>query len=290
MQNPHEIKRHIDAVQQTRKITGAMELISSARFKKILKHIAYNDVYLSRVQSAMKDILISPHPVDHPYLNTGTGKKRLYIVIAGDKGMVGSYNSAILQFAYEEIRQCREECVLITIGIVANTFFKSKGMPPDIEMPGLSQNPSLHNARQLMETVVDLYDRHEARSAYVIYTKFSHDSAAKPSLRRVLPIRINDYNDIQLNEPEHEILYTVPPNALFGWLVPQYLVGILFGALVQSYASEHFARRVAMHQATENADELIKRLHLQYNTARQAAITQEIAEISGAAEILKNRE
>lgn len=290
MQNTHEIKRHIDAVRQTRKITGAMELISSARLKKILKHMEYNGVYLSRVQSAMKDILTSPHPVEHPYLKTGTGKKRLYIVIAGDKGMVGSYNSAILHFAYDEIQKCRESCMLFTIGIVAGDFFRSKGLPPDFEMPGLSQNPSLYNARQLMETVVDLYDRHEARSVYVIYTNFSKGSSAKPSLRRVLPIRISDYTDIQLNEPEHEIVYSPSANEVFERLVPQYLVGILFSALIQSYASEHFARRNAMHQATENADELIKQLQLQYNTARQTAITQEIAEISGAAEILKNRE
>lgn len=290
MQSTHEIKRHIDAVQQTRKITGAMELISSARLKKILKHMEYNRVYLERVQSTMKDILTSPHPVDHVYLNTGTGKKRLYIVIAGDKGMVGAYNSAILHFAYEEILNCHEDCVLITIGIVATDFFRSKGMPPDFEMPGLSQNPSLYNARQLMSTVVDLYDRHEARSAYVIYTNFAHGAPAKPSLRRILPIRIHDYTDVQPNEPEHEILYTPSANEMFERLVPQYLVGILFSALIQSYASEHAVRRNAMHQATENADELIKRLQLQYNTARQAAITQEIAEISGAAEILKNRE
>lgn len=290
MQNTHEIKRHIDAVQQTRKITGAMELVSSARLKKILKHIEYNSVYLSRVQSAMKDILTSPHPVDHPYLNIGTGKKRLYIVIAGDKGMVGAYNSTILHFAYEEIRQCNEACVLITIGLVAGDFFRAKGMPPDFEMPGLSQNPSLYNARQLMQTVVDLYDRHEARSAYVIHTDFVHGSAAKPTLQRILPIRISDYTEIQANEPEHEILYSPTANEVFERLVPQYLVGLLFGALIQSYASEHFARRGAMHQATENADDLIKRLQLQYNTARQTAITQEIAEISGAAEILKNRE
>lgn len=290
MQNTHEIKRHIATVQQTRKITDAMELISSARLKKVLSRMEYNNLYLSRVQSAMKDILISPHPVEHPYLNTGTGKKRLYIVIASDKGMVGSYNSAILNFAYEEIRKCGESCMLFTIGIVAGNFFRSHGLPPDCEMPGLSQDPSLYNARQLTERIVDLYDRHEARSVYVIYTDFSKGNSAKPCLRRVLPIRISDYAEVQLNEPEHEIIYSPSANEVFGRLVPQYLVGILFSALIQSYASEHFARRNAMHQATENADELIKSLQLQYNTARQTAITQEIAEISGAAEILKNRE
>ena len=165
MQNTHEIKRHIDAVSQTRKITNAMELISAARLKKILNHIAYNDFYLDKVQAAMKDILISPHHVDHPYLQTGIGKKRLYIVIAGDKGMVGSYNSNILNFAYEEISAC-DNFLLITIGIVADEFFRSKGITPDLQMAGLSQNPSLYNARELVQTPVTLQRQRVSTNSY----------------------------------------------------------------------------------------------------------------------------
>ncbi len=284
MQNTNEIKHHMNAVSQTRKITNAMELISSVRLQKTMKHIYYNNEYLSRVQSAMKDILISPHPVEHIYLKKGIGKRRLYIVIAGDKGMVGSYNSDVLNFACKKIMPL-DDPMVATIGLVSSDYFRAKGIEPEIEIPGLSQDPSLYNARALMEKIVALYSTNEVRSVYFIYTSFTSESASKPVLRRFLPIRIHDYEDVELSEPEHEILYVPSANEVFEQLVPQYLVGIIFGALVQSYASEHFARVNAMHSATENADELLQKLKFKYNTARQAAITQEIAEISGGLEV-----
>ena len=258
-----------------------MELISSARLQKAMKHIYYNNEYLKRVQSAMKYILLSPHSVDHKYLKTSVGKNRLYIVIAGDKGMVGSYNSDVLNFAYNEISP-NDDIMLATIGIEANNFFRNKGITPNIEIPGLSQDPSLYNARALMEDIIELYATDEVRSVYFIYTQFTMESASKPVIQRFLPLRIHDYEDVELSEPKHEIMYVPSANEVFEQLVPQYLVGIIFGALVQSYASEHFARMNAMQSATDNADELLKKLKLQYNTARQTAITQEITEISGS--------
>ncbi len=290
MQSANEIRRHIAAVGQTRKITGAMEMISSARLQKLLKRIAYNDDYLSRVRSAMKDILSSPHPVNHVYLNTGTGRKRLYIVISADKGMCGTYNSNVLNYAYSEIAGCGESVMLFTVGLTASEFFRRRGIEPDIELPGMTQDPTLRGARRLTQMVMNLYDRHEARSVYAVYTGFNHTLSSRPTVQRILPIRVHDYEGETLNEPEHEILYTPSANEVFARLVPQYLVGLLFAALVQSCAGEHFARRNAMHEATRNADELITRLKLQYNTARQAAITEEIAEISGAAEVFRDKE
>ncbi len=280
MQNTNEIRRHIHAVGQTRKITNAMELISKVRLQKAMKHIYYNSEYLRRVQSAMKDILLSPHAVEHKYLQTHLGKNRLYIVIAGDKGMVGSYNSDILNFAYSEIAP-QNDVMLATIGLEADNFFRNKGIVPDIEIPGLSQDPSLYNARTLMEDIIEHYATDEVRSVYFIYTQLTMTSTPRPVIRRFLPIRIHDYEDVKSSEPKHEILYEPSASEVFEQLVPQYLVGIIFGALVQSYASEHFARMNAMKNATDNADELLKKLKLQYNTARQAAITREIAEISG---------
>lgn len=228
----------------------------------------------------MKDVLLSPHPVDHPYLNLLQGKRRLYVVVAGDKGMVGSYNTDILRFAAKELDE-NPDSLLITIGTMAERFFRARGKEPDFIMAGLSQDPSLINARALVSDIIALYDSAEARSVYVIYTEFLRDSAAKPVMHRILPIRIHDYDDVQAIP--HEIEYFPSANEVFAKLIPQYLVGIVFGSLVHSYASEHFARMNAMHSATENADELLKSLSLQYNTSRQAAITTEIAEISSAA-------
>ncbi|MCR4614704.1 MAG: ATP synthase F1 subunit gamma [Clostridiales bacterium] len=285
MQSANEIKHHIGAVEQTRKITNAMDLISSARMKKVMHHIDYNKIYFSRVQSAMKDILMSPHPVDHPYLRKRKNGKKLYIVVAGDKGMAGSYNSEILEFAYEEIKKQKDPSV-ITIGLMAGEFFKAKGIHIMKEIFGMSQDPSLYNARKTAYNIIDKYGMEETDEVFIIFTSFDSRMVCTPCIRRLLPIRISDFKNIDLTEPEHEILYVPSANEVFGMLVPQYLVGMIFGALVQAYAGEHYSRMVAMQSATHNADELLKKLKLEYNMARQASITQEISEITGAAAAL----
>ena len=191
-----------------------MKLVSTARIKKAMQNLKYNNFYFERVQSAMKDILLSPHPVDHPYLSLGRGKKRAYIVISGDKGMVGDHNAKLLDFARTEILNTGEKVILITIGITASEYFKKNGLAPDIEISGVSQNPSLDNARNLVIDLIDLFDNGEARSVYLIYTTFDNKTIPNPIVRRILPIRIHDYENIPEAEPEHEILYIPSPELL----------------------------------------------------------------------------
>lgn len=284
MQNANEIRHHIAAVEQTRKITNAMHLISTARMRKAMKRIEYDHVYFSRVQAAMKDILLSPHPVTSPYLNRRAQGKRLYIVVAGDKGMAGAYNTTVLDFAYRELSALpRDDYELYTVGLVAGTYFRNKGLSPDREVFGLSQNPTMHDARDLVLDLMDQYDNETLRSVYVVYTQHTETIQGVPVTRRILPIRIHDYEDVAPTETVHDMLYLPSHDEVFQLLIPWYLVGLLYGALVQAYASEHLARMNAMQSATRNADELLKKLRLQYNIARQAAITQEISEITGAA-------
>jgi F-type H+-transporting ATPase subunit gamma len=130
--------------------------------------------------------------------------------------------------------------------------------------------------------VIEWYDSQDIGEVYLLYTSINSRMAARPRLSRLLPIRPHDYTDVAPTEPGHEILYEPSADDVFRQLVPQYLIGLIYGALAQAYASEHYARMNAMQSATRNADELLKKLRLQYNLARQAAITQEIAEITGA--------
>ncbi len=284
MQNTNEIRAHIAAVKQTRKITNAMHLVASSRLKKVMSHIEYNNAYFSRVQATMKDILQSSESVTHQYLTGRGGDRRTYIVVAGDKGLAGAYNASVLNLAYETISQRKEkkETYLLTVGLVATEFFKARGMQPDIETTGAVQDPSLSNARKL---AFDIYDDDLTDEVYIIYTSFYGDTKNRPVIRRLLPIVRGDYEQIAAHKMS-DIIYEPSAQELFSLLVPQYVTGILFGALVQAYAAEHFARMNAMQSATRNADEMLKKLQTQYNMARQAAITQEITEISGAAEAL----
>ena len=291
MQSVSEIRHHISAVGQTRKITSAMQMVSSARMRKFAGHIPYNTAYFQRLQSAMKDILESSQDVDHPYLQARRGERRTYIVIAGDKEMAGSYNHNILNMAYEEIRQ-HPDCYVVTVGMLATQFFRKRGIEPEYEVPGAAQDPSLYNATQLAMPVMEFFDLNQTDQIYVIFTLYCGEDGhplIQPRISRLLPIRLRDYQKVKVSEHLHDVIYTPSPQEVFDQLVPQFVISRIYDALVQSYAAEHYSRMNAMQSATRNADELLKQLNLDLNMARQTQITQEITEISGGSVALEEK-
>ncbi len=287
MASPIEIRHHIAAVEQTRKITGAMEMVSSTRMKRVMSHIEQNRRYFESVQRSMKEILLTARDVSHQYLGEVPENGHCtFVVISGDKGLCGSYNHNVLEFAYRQIKAHPRHSIM-TIGNTAEAYFRDRGMPPDVTFLGIAQDPSLSRARGLVRDIMDIFDTEHTDEVRVVYTSFYGETKNKPVVRRLLPILLDDYGDIADTETLSEIIYHPSPQVVFDLLVPQYILGILFGVMVQAYASEHYARMNAMHSATSNAQEMLKSLRTQYNMARQSAITNEIAEITGAAEILR---
>ena len=287
MENVSEIRHHIAAVGETRKITNAMELVSSAKMRKFSGYIPYNQQYFEKLQTTMKDILMSSQNISHPYLETHRGHRRAYIVMAGDKGMAGSYNETVLSFAYQEIQRYPGSH-LATVGVFANEFFRKKGMVPDYEVVGMAQNPSLCNAMELSQAVIDLFDSGQVDEICVIFTLYAVSGKVinQPIMQRVLPIRLTDFQNVPTSHDLRDAIYTPSPQEVFDQLVPQFITSRVFGALVQAYAAEHFARMNAMQSATKNAEELLKTLNLRLNMARQTKITQEITEIAGGSAAL----
>lgn len=288
MEKSNEIRKHIGAVEETRKITNAMQLVSTSRLRRVMSHIEYNHRYFERIQVAMKDLLHVSSEINHPYITKRGSDRVTYIVIAGDKGLVGAYNFDVLNLAMQELSEKNREVSLISVGLVAGEFFRQHGINPDIELMGTIQDPSLENSRKIAFDIIDMYDRNLCDEVNIIYTSFFGDTKNKPVVRRLLPLVESDYNDIKGSDQPGMMLYEPSAKELYEHLVPQYIVGMIFGSLVQSYASEHYARMNAMQSATRNADEMLKKLKLQYNMARQAAITQEITEITGTGEALRN--
>jgi len=278
-----EIRHHIAAVEQTRKITGAMEMVSSTRMKRVLSHIEQNRLYFDSVRRTMKEILANSEGVRHPYLReVPEGGNCTFIVIAGDKGLCGAYNHNVLHLAMENIANHPNHAI-ITIGNVAEEYFTSRGMQPDMTFLGIAQDPALSRARALSRDIIRLFDMKLTDEVRIVYTSFYGDTKNKPLVQRLLPVQIQDFSDITDIEARLGILYHPSPEAVFDLLIPQYILGIVFGVMVQAYASEYFARMSAMHSATTNAQDMLKRLRARYNMARQSAITNEIAEITGAA-------
>lgn len=286
MAGPNEIRRHISAVEQTMKITGAMEMVSSNRMRRVMGHIEHNRRYFSNIRRAMKEVLTTAQGVSHPYLRERPEGSCAYIVISGDKGLCGSYNSSVLGMAMERILSSPKRHI-ITIGNTAEEFFRRRGLQPDISFLGIAQDPTLHNARILSREVMNLYDSGMMSEIRIVYTSFYGDTRNKPVDFRLLPIILHDYSDVTDTETLSEIEYHLPPQSLFDMLVPQYVLGLMFGVMVQAYASEHYARMNAMRSSTSNARDMLRDLRIEYNLARQSAITNEIAEITGSAEILK---
>lgn len=287
MASATEIRHHINAVEQTKKITGAMEMVSSTRIKRVMAHIEQNRRYFDNVQRTMKEIIGSSKDVTHPYLRAvPENGHSTFLVISGDKGLCGSYNHNVLSLAETKIGE-KPNHSIITIGNTAEDYFRQRGMQPDMTLLGIAQDPALTRARMLVRDIMAIYDSGQTDEINIVYTSFYGATKNKPVIQRLLPIRLDDYLDIPGEASLPGIVYHPSAQEVFDNLVPQYILGLLFGMMVQAYASEHFARMTAMHNSTTNASDMLKSLRTKYNMARQSAITNEIAEITGAAEILR---
>ena len=285
MASVNEIRHRIEAVEQTRKITGAMELVSSTRMRRVMSHIEYNREYFAHIRRTMREILSSSDGISHPYLEGRPEGRRTYIVIAGDKGLCGAYNANVLALADSELEK-HPGSSLITIGNTAELHFRRKGMIPDITMYGIVQDPTMRAARRISSEIIKLFDDGLTDDIHVIFTSFYGAAKNKPTEFRLLPVKVHDYDDVTDAEVG-EVLYEPSAQRVFEQLVPQYMMGLIFGVMVQAYAAEHYSRMNAMHSSTQNAGDMLKSLTTQYNMARQSAITNELSEITGAAEILR---
>ncbi len=253
MQSISEIRRHMYAVENTKQITNAMYLLSTSRMKKAMAKVEYNRTYFRRVRATVKDILSKSQGVNHPYLNRRTVKCRAYIVVGGDKGMAGAYNDNLLKFAYEKIRgdECR---YVFAVGIMAVEFFRKKGIKVDQQVFGVAQNPSLHKTRHIVEDFFSLYDRKLVDEVYFHHIHGVQELRASrvPSMVRLLPVSIEDYQDVDVEyRYETDMIYEPSAQDVFNILVPQYTVGLVYGAFMQSFASEHSARMIAMESALQ---------------------------------------
>ena len=289
MQKANEIREHISAIEQTRKITGAMEMISSNRMRQVMGHIEHNRKYFTYIRRTMKEILISAQDVSHPYLVDRERQHRTYVVISGDKGFCGAHNSTVLNFALERIN-ANPGSSLITLGHTAESFFRSHDITPDICLLGIVQDPTLTRARELARELTELYENESTDEIYVIYTSFYGETKRQPVEAHLLPVMPYDYGDIRDAEILDGIVYHPSAQVVLDLMVPQFILGLVFGIMVQAYASEHYARMTAMRSATTNAKEMIDKLNTQYNLARQSAITNELSEIADAAEILRGEQ
>lgn len=276
----------IKSVKEIRQITKAMYLISTTKVRRARAQLEATLPYFRKIRETMSDILQhSPDITSHfIYRDIGNRPKQIgYIVITGDKGLCGAYNHNVIKEAVTQMSD-KPNRSLFVIGEVGRHYFLSHGYTIDVEFLYTAQDPSIYNAREIADLMIRLYNQQLLDEIYIVYTEAVSGTKQEPRTLRLLPLETQRIMLDEDNDGIREIIkYEPSRHEVFKVLVPGYIKGLIYGALVESFASEHSARMLAMQTATDNADELLGDLTLVYNRARQNSITQEMAEIIGGA-------
>ncbi len=288
-----ELRRRIASVQSTKKITRAMELIAATRVVKAMQRADAARPYARRITSVIENLAASGAEVNHMLLREVIEVKKVgLIVMAGDRGLAGAYNTNPIRAAERQLMAHRsegKEYCLFTVGKKAKAYYQFRNYRVDYSYTGFSDNPSYEDARAIADDVARAFAKGEVDQVELIYTEFVSMGTQRVSVRRFLPLESTQVMASAGGGSASAIAsfeFEPSPEAVLEALLPRYVEARLYGALLDCAASEHANRQRAMKSATDNAEDLITKLSRDMNAARQAAITTEIMEIVGGAEAL----
>jgi F-type H+-transporting ATPase subunit gamma len=266
-------------------ITKAMEMTSAAKWNRGVMNAKAFVPYMEKIQEVTVAVAMGSQGINHPMLQSRPVKKTGYIVMTSDRGLAGAFNSNVIRRVYQTIEKrhkSKDEYSIIAIGRVARDFFAKRGINVDLEIIGLSDQPSFESVKDITSSTVGMFSDGTFDELYLYYTHYKSAITQEVTEKKLLPLT-------DITSSSELTSYEFEPSAeeILDVLLPQYAESLIYGALLDSKASEHAARMTAMRNATDNAKEMIKNYSLIYNRARQAAITQEIAEIVGGAAALE---
>jgi F-type H+-transporting ATPase subunit gamma len=289
------LRRRIGSVKNTKKITRAMELIAATRVARAQQRARAARPYSEQLTGVIENLAAGGADVDHPLLRQAEHVSDVaFVVCAGDRGLAGPYNSAVLRAAEREIQAVRADggdYRILAIGKKATDYFGFRGYNVDSSYGGFTDNPTYEDARNVARRVRELFDSGDVDQVDLIYTEFVSLGTQRPVVRRFLPLESTAVMAGEGGGDEAALAgFSFEPSAegVLSDLLPRYVEARLFAALLDAAASEHANRQRAMKAATDNAEELIVKLSRAMNRARQEAITTEIMEIVGGAEGLSD--
>lgn len=292
MANMREIKTRMKSIEDTLKITNAMYLISSSKLKKARKQLQETTPYFELIQATLVDIMAHSPSLKHPFLDKREHvekKKKGYLIMTADRGLAGAYNHNVIKMAEEQIAG-DPDSRLFVIGYMGRNYFGRRNEAiKNEDFFYTTQDPTTYRARRIAEALISYYLKGELDEVYIIYTKMVSSMASEPRMVKVLPLNREDYQ-VSEKKPPRYTEFQPSIEAVMDRLVPNYIKGLVYGALVESFSSELNARMMAMEGASKSAREMIRSLGLLYNRARQAVITQEITEIAAGAKALRKTE
>ncbi|MBE6098072.1 MAG: ATP synthase F1 subunit gamma [Schwartzia succinivorans] len=308
MASLQDIRRRIKSVKSIQQITKAMKMVAAARLRRAQMAAIANKPYANKMAEVVESVAANVGDFKHPLLESHPGGKELFLIVASDKGLAGAYASNVFKEAVSHIPD-KSAADLITIGRKTEEHFRNRNYNIVKSYIGISERPTFDDAKAIAKDITERYESGEYSVVHIVYTRFVSAISSVPETFQLLPFEglVGDNTKAEENSEEENFgeeslldsksdddymdddKYIFEPNAeeVLGYLLPQYLVTMIYAAQLQAAASELSSRMTAMSNATDNAEELNKKLDLQYNKVRQANITREISEIVGGAEALK---
>lgn len=294
MPSAREIRVRMNSIQQTRKITNAMYLISSAKLRKAKQEWNQTRPYFQALKAEVKRIFRTSGHVESRYLYPDEGELPPdgtygFLVITADKGLAGAYNQNVLKEAHR-LMQEHPQTKLFVVGEYGRQYFQRHQVPIERSFLYTAQNPTMQRAREITAELLDRFDKGELQKIFVIYTDMKNSLTENVSATRILPFHRSAFtaptDEKRITEP-FEFFPSV--TQVLENIVPSYVSGFIYSTLIDSFCSEQSARMNAMNSANENAEKMLGELALAYNRIRQAAITQEITEVSAGARAQKRK-
>lgn len=282
-----DIDSRIKSTKKMNQITKAMNMVASSKLNRAQRNTNQFKPYMEKIQNAITAVA-GQTTSNHPMLKKRPVKKRGYLVISSDRGLAGAYNANILKKVVQDIEargESQSDYKLLVLGKVGIDFFKNRNYEVDFELPDVPDQPSYKDISSVTKKAIDLYSNGDIDELEIYYNKFVNVLENKPTARRVLPLAEEDTSSGHGQMSSYE--FEPDKESILNIILPQYVESLIYGSILNAKASEHASRMTAMKNASDNASDLIDDLSLEYNRARQAAITQQITEIVGGATALE---
>ena len=279
-----DIKRRKESVQSTQQITKAMKLVATVKLQKARGKAESNKPYFNMLYDTICSILSMTKNVDHRYLRDNDCDKKAVIVITSNRGLAGGYNSNIVKLITNGDFK-KDETYVYAVGKKGIEGLTRKGFSIHKDDSEVINEPLFSDATQMTKELLTQYTQGEIGEIYIAYTNFKNTVTQEPVLRKLLPLSAEDFEEREIDD-KLLMNFEPTPEDVLDKVIPKYMSNIIFGAFLESVASENGARMQAMDSATSNAEDMIASLSLKYNRARQSAITQELTEIIAGADAI----
>ncbi|MDH4139615.1 MAG: F0F1 ATP synthase subunit gamma [Coriobacteriia bacterium] len=296
MANLRDIKKRIGSVQSTRQITRTMEMVATAKIKKAQERIEAARPYAMSMMEVLGNVARFAKAASHPLLLKHDKRERVVVIACtSDRGLAGAFNSNVIRLAEDVSRDEKAagaQVDFVTVGKKAAGYFRYRGIEPIAAYRDISDKPTFSDAKSIAAHVIPGYSAGEIDAVFIVFNRFKNVAEQRPEIYQLLPIEREVMHeaadDVEAAAVSAEYMFEPSAESVLELLLPTYVETLIYRALMESAASEHGARRTAMKSATDNASEMITTLTRSYNRARQASITQEIAEIVGGAAALED--